>query len=82
MVNKHKQQYFDFQPRNFKQIVFVGNFFIVLSMTIKNTYSAREAMRLCGYETIAMIDYLQRSGVFFKSSAEIIGQGQQTAVRV
>lgn len=46
-------------------------------MTIKNTYSAREAMRLCGYETIAMIDYLQRSGVFLNRRRRSSGRGSR-----
>jgi MerR HTH family regulatory protein len=42
-----------------------GLIIIVLSMTIiKDRFSAEEARILCGFQTVAMIDYLQRSGVF------------------
>jgi DNA-binding transcriptional MerR regulator len=38
---------------------------IVLSMTIiMDQYSAERARVLCGFKSVAMIDYLQRSGVF------------------
>jgi DNA-binding transcriptional MerR regulator len=33
-------------------------------MTIIEAYSAKKAQELCGFESVAMIDYLQRSGVF------------------
>lgn len=41
------------------------NLSIVLSMTINyDSFSAQRAMELCGFKSVAMIDYLQRSGVF------------------
>lgn len=33
-------------------------------MTIIETYDAKTARILCGFESVAMIDYLQRTGVF------------------
>ncbi len=38
---------------------------IVLSMSqILDSFSARQAARLCGFSTVYMLDYLQRTGVF------------------
>ncbi len=42
----------------------LDSIYIVLSMTIIETYDARKAKELCGFDSVAMIDYLQRSGVF------------------
>ncbi len=34
---------------------------------LKDSASAREAARICGFDSVAMLDYLQRSGVFVPS---------------
>lgn len=48
-----------------QRLAFLRKIFKVLSMTqIFDKYSPKEAQQLCGFKTVAMIDYLQRTGVF------------------
>lgn len=49
-----------------KTSAFSGSKYIVLSRTMPNLegVNAKTAARICGFETVAMLDYLQRSGVF------------------
>lgn len=37
---------------------------VLLRTMFKKYFSAREAARICGFETVYMLDYLQRSGVY------------------
>lgn len=66
-------------------LVFCGLLIIVLSMTtlIDQTYDAARARDICGFKTIAMIDYLQRSGVFVpqKKDGKRRGKGRRFEFR-
>jgi DNA-binding transcriptional MerR regulator len=50
---------------------FVSLNFIVLSMTINlnDKFSAKKAASLCGFGSVAMLDYLQRTGIFVPNAA-------------
>ena len=39
-------------------------------MTIHETVSARRAAEICGFRSVAMLDYLERSGVFVRSTSK------------
>lgn len=56
--------------------------FIVLSMTIIfETYSRDDARRHCGFRSTAMIDYLERSGVFLRSGPKRRGKTKNFTFR-
>jgi DNA-binding transcriptional MerR regulator len=52
-------------------------------MTIIETFGAKRAQELCGFQSVAMIDYLQRSGVFVpkRTNGKRKGKGRRFEFR-
>jgi DNA-binding transcriptional MerR regulator len=42
-----------------------------------DSFSAKKAARICGFDSVYMIDYLQRSGVFIPSKKRPMGHGKR-----
>lgn len=44
---------------------------------VLDTYTAKEAMRLTGFQSVAMLDYLQRSGTFLPRRQKVKRRGKE-----
>jgi DNA-binding transcriptional MerR regulator len=61
-----------------QQIDFIWILYLVLSITMNiDVVSAKRAAAICGFETVAMIDYLERSELFIPNRPRRKGHGKR-----